>query len=104
MGHDIGRSLEFVTSVHPLEPGDIVATGTNHRGLHAFQDGNQIELEVEGLGRLHISVKDELKREWPTETRLDRLEAARARGENPGYVGSTTVQVGGKYTPTEAKA
>ncbi len=37
-------------------------------------------------------------------TRLDRLEAARARGDQAGYVGSTTVQVGGKYTPAEAKA
>ena len=104
MGNDISRSLEFITSVHPLEAGDIVATGTNHRGLHAFQDGNKIELEVEGMGRLHIDVKDDLKREWPTETRLDRLEAARSRGENAGYVGSTTVQTGGKYTPAEAKA
>ena len=104
MGNDIPRSLEFVTSIHPLEAGDIVATGTNHRGLHAFQDGNKIELEVEGMGRLHIDVKDDLKRGWPTETRLDRLEAARARGENAGYVGSTAVQTGGKYTPTGAKA
>ncbi len=99
MGNDIPRSLEFITAVHPLEAGDIVATGTNHRGLHAFQDGNKIELEVEGMGRLHINVKDDLKRTWPTETRLDRLEAAKGRGENPGYVGSTTVQTGGKYKP-----
>lgn len=99
MGNDIPRSLEFITAVHPLEAGDIVATGTNHRGLHAFQDGNKIELEVEGMGRLHINVKDDLKRTWPTETRLDRLEAAKARNENPGYVGSTTVQLSGKYTP-----
>ncbi len=99
MGNDIPRSLEFITAVHPLEAGDIVATGTNHRGLHAFQDGNKIELEVEGMGRLHINVKDDLKRTWPTETRLDRLEAAKGRGEDPGYVGSTTVQTGGKYKP-----
>ena len=99
MGNDIPRSIEFITAVHPLEAGDILATGTNHRGLHAFQDGNKIELEVEGMGRLHINVKDDLKRTWPTETRLDRLEAAKARNENPGYVGSTTVQLSGKYTP-----
>jgi 2-keto-4-pentenoate hydratase/2-oxohepta-3-ene-1,7-dioic acid hydratase in catechol pathway len=101
MGNDIPHSIEFITSVHPLEAGDILATGTNHRGLHAFQDGNQIELEIDGLGRLHITVKDDLKREWPTETRLDRLEAARARGEQTGYVGSTTVQTGGKYAPAK---
>ena len=65
---------------------------------------NKIELEVEGMGRLHINVKDDLKRTWPTETRLDRLEAARARGENAGYVGSTTVQIDGKHAPSGAKA
>jgi 2-keto-4-pentenoate hydratase/2-oxohepta-3-ene-1,7-dioic acid hydratase in catechol pathway len=102
MGNDIPRCIEFITSAHPLEAGDILATGTNHRGLHAFQDGDRIELEVEGMGRLHINVRDDLKRQWPRETRLDRLEAARARGENAGYVGSPSVQTGGKYTPAEA--
>jgi 2-keto-4-pentenoate hydratase/2-oxohepta-3-ene-1,7-dioic acid hydratase in catechol pathway len=104
MGNQIPRCIEFITAIHPLEAGDLLATGTNHRGLHAFQDGNKIELEIEGMGRLHINIKDDLKREWPTETRLDRLEAARARGEQTGFVGSTTVQVGGKYTPAAAKA
>jgi 2-keto-4-pentenoate hydratase/2-oxohepta-3-ene-1,7-dioic acid hydratase in catechol pathway len=104
MGNDIPRCIEFITSVHPLEAGDLLATGTNHRGLHAFQDGDRIELEIEGMGRLHISVRDDLKRKWSRETRLDRLEAARARGEQVGYVGSTSVQQAGKYAPAEAKA
>ncbi|HWO73654.1 MAG TPA: fumarylacetoacetate hydrolase family protein [Dehalococcoidia bacterium] len=104
MGNDIPRCIEWVSSIHPLEPGDILATGTNHRGLHPFQDGQKIEIEVEGLGRLHINVRDDLKREWPRETRLDRLERARAAGEQVGYVGSTSVQIKGKYAPAEAKA
>jgi 2-keto-4-pentenoate hydratase/2-oxohepta-3-ene-1,7-dioic acid hydratase in catechol pathway len=104
MGNDIPRCVEFITSVHPLEAGDIIATGTNHRGLHAFMDGDQIELECEGMGRLHISVRDDLKRKWSRETRLDRLEAAKARGENPGFVGSITPQLEGKYATAEAKA
>ena len=48
--------------------------GTNHRGLSAFQDGDLVELETEGLGRLHVNVRDELKRTWARETRLDRQE------------------------------
>ena len=82
MAHKIPRCIEFVSSLHTLMPGDILASGTNHRGLHAFQDGNKIELEVEGCGRLVISVADGLKRSWPRETRLQRQEqgprAARA--------------------------
>ncbi len=74
MAHKIPRSIEFVSSLHTLMPGDILASGTNHRGLHAFQDGNRIELEVEGCGRLRITVSDSLKRTWPRETRLQRQD------------------------------
>jgi len=72
MAHKIGRCIEYITAIHSLDPGDIVATGTNHRGLHPFQDGDLIELETEGLGRLVINVRDDLKRTWPRETRLER--------------------------------
>ena len=40
--------------------------------LSAFQDGDTVELETEGLGKLRINVRDELKRTWARETRLDR--------------------------------
>ena len=64
----------MVSAIHTLEPGDIVATGTNHRGLSSFQDGDTVELEVQDMGRLTISVQDDLKRTWSRETRLDRKE------------------------------
>jgi hypothetical protein len=75
-----------VTSIHALEPGDIVATGTNHGGLSAFQDGDRIELETEGLGRLRITVRDELKRTWSRQTRLDRQRQGLA-GQAPQLTG-----------------
>jgi hypothetical protein len=50
-----------MTSIHVLEPGDILATGTNHRGLSSFQDGDKVELECEGMGKLVIGVRDDLK-------------------------------------------
>jgi 2-keto-4-pentenoate hydratase/2-oxohepta-3-ene-1,7-dioic acid hydratase in catechol pathway len=74
MAHKIPRCIEWVSSIHDLEPGDILALGTNHRGLSAFQDGDTIELETEGLGRLRVSVRDDLKRTWARETRLDRQQ------------------------------
>ena len=89
MAHKIARCIEWVSHIHTLEPGDILATGTNHRGLGAFQDGDQVELETEGLGRLKISVRDALKRRWEGETRLQRTEA----GKSP----DTAPQVSGKY-------
>jgi 2-keto-4-pentenoate hydratase/2-oxohepta-3-ene-1,7-dioic acid hydratase in catechol pathway len=92
MAHKIPRCISWVSSIHALEPGDILATGTNHRGLNAFQDGDKVELEVEGLGRLTINVKDDLKRTWPRDTRLEWAEKG---GEGP-FVPQAT----GKYAPT----
>jgi 2-keto-4-pentenoate hydratase/2-oxohepta-3-ene-1,7-dioic acid hydratase in catechol pathway len=86
MAHKIPRCIEWVSSIHTLEPGDVIATGTNHRGLSAFQDGDRIELETEGLGRLHIKVRDDLKRTWARETRLDRQEK-KLEGQTPQLTG-----------------
>ena len=90
MAHKIPRCIEWVTSIHTLEPGDILATGTNHRGLSAFMDGDTVELQTQGLGRLSFKVRDELKRTWSRETRLDR--------QNKGF-DTPTPQTGGKYAP-----
>jgi 2-keto-4-pentenoate hydratase/2-oxohepta-3-ene-1,7-dioic acid hydratase in catechol pathway len=90
MAHKIPRCIEWVSSIHALEPGDVLATGTNHRGLSGFQDGDVIELETQGLGRLRFSVRDELKRTWSRETRLDR--------QQKGLEG-TTPQLTGKHAP-----
>lgn len=88
MAHQIARCIEWVSSVHVLEPGDILATGTNHRGLSSFMDGDVVELEVQGLGRLKFNIRDDLKRTWSRETRQDRKEK--------GLEGPTE-QLTGKY-------
>ena len=93
MAHKIPRCIEWLSSIHTLSPGDIVATGTNHRGLNPFMDGDTIELETEKLGRLTFKVRDDLKRTW---ARVTRLQHHDAKGE-----GAHTPQTGGKYTPTK---
>jgi len=69
-----------------------LATGTNHRGLNPFMDGDTIELETEGLGRLQIKVRDDLKRTWARVTRLEHADR-----KLPGV---STPQLTGQYTPT----
>jgi len=91
MAHKIPRCIEWVSGIHTLEPGDVLATGTNHGGLSALQDGDRIELETEGLGRLRVRVRDNLKRSWTRETRRERQQ----RG-----LEGTTPQLTGKYAPT----
>jgi len=88
----IPEAIEFVTKAFEMEPGDVLAMGTNHRGLHPFMDGNKVEIETEGLGRLHINISDDLKRTWPLETRFERKE----RGEQS----QMPTQATGKYAPT----
>jgi 2-keto-4-pentenoate hydratase/2-oxohepta-3-ene-1,7-dioic acid hydratase in catechol pathway len=90
MVNNISRSIEWVSSIHTLVPGDIISMGTNHRGLNPFMDGDQVEMETEGLGRLHIRIRDDLKRVWARETRGQRKDAGQE---------GTTPQLEGKYTP-----
>ena len=91
MAHSITRCIEWISHVHALEPGDIIATGTNHGGLNPFHDGDVVELECEGLGRLKINIRDDLKRTWERTTRLKRME----KGLEPTHAPQLT----GKYAP-----
>ena len=93
MAHKIPRCVEWVSSIHALEAGDILATGTNHRGLNPFMDGDVIEIETERLGRLTFNVRDDLKRTWDRITRLQMQEAGK---DGP------THQLTGKYAPAAA--
>jgi 2-keto-4-pentenoate hydratase/2-oxohepta-3-ene-1,7-dioic acid hydratase in catechol pathway len=88
MANKIPRCVEWVSSIHHLDPGDIIATGTNHGGLNPFMDGDVVELETQGLGRLKISVRDDLKRTWARETRVERHRKK---------VPAITPQLTGKY-------
>ena len=88
MAHKIPRIIEWVSSIHELEPGDVIATGTNHRGLSAFQDGDRIDMEVQGLGTLQFNIQDDLKRTWARTTRLEMAEQGKE---------GTTPQISGKY-------
>ena len=88
MAHKIPRIIEWVSSIHELEPGDVIATGTNHRGLSALQNDDKVELEVQGLGTLQFDVQDDLKRSWDRTTRLEMQQQGKE---------GTTPQVSGKY-------
>jgi len=86
---DIKNSIAWLSAMQTLMPGDIIATGTDHCGLNAFQDGDVVELEGEGLGVLSVKIKDELKRTWSRETRIER--------HNNGHSNTAAPQLSGKY-------
>jgi 2-keto-4-pentenoate hydratase/2-oxohepta-3-ene-1,7-dioic acid hydratase in catechol pathway len=65
MEYAIPEILAFISSVMTLVPGDVILCGTNHQGLGALQDGDQVEMTIEGVGTLAVSVRDPQRREWP---------------------------------------
>ena len=91
-----GRVLPRPMSLSLAPPGELgflfeaIGPGTN--ALAELEPGDRIELEVDGLGRLAVGVKDELKRTWARETRLER--------EQKGLKGYTP-QLTGKYTKSQ---
>ena len=65
MSNKIPELIEYCSSITSLEPGDIISTGTNHQGIGAIQDGDQLLMEIKGLGQLNVNVTDAQKRSWP---------------------------------------
>ena len=67
MDRHIPELLAEVTQVLTLEPGDVVSTGTHHFGLAPVQDGDQVRLQIEGLGpALVVRCSDPHGRTWQT--------------------------------------
>jgi 2-keto-4-pentenoate hydratase/2-oxohepta-3-ene-1,7-dioic acid hydratase in catechol pathway len=58
MVFSVGTLIAFVTSVMTLEPGDILFTGTP-AGVGPLKDGDEVVVEIEGLGALSNPVKKE---------------------------------------------
>ncbi len=77
MEFSVVEVLAFISSYMTLVPGDVIMCGTNHQGLGALQDGDQVEMTIEGIGTLAVSVSDPQRREWPRG--IDEEMAARQR-------------------------
>lgn len=65
MEYPVVEVLAYISSYMTLVPGDVIMCGTNHQGLGALQDGDQVEMSIAGIGTLAISVRDPQRREWP---------------------------------------
>jgi len=56
MVFSVGTLLAFISSIMTLEPGDILFTGTP-AGVGALKNGDEVVVEIEGLGTLSNPVK-----------------------------------------------
>ena len=77
MEYSVVEVLAFISSYMTLVPGDVIMCGTNHQGLGALQDGDHVEMSIDGIGALAVSVRDPQRREWPRG--VDEEMAARQR-------------------------
>jgi 2-keto-4-pentenoate hydratase/2-oxohepta-3-ene-1,7-dioic acid hydratase in catechol pathway len=77
MEYSVVEILAYISGFMTLVPGDVIMCGTQHQGLGAMQDGDHVEMTIEGIGSLAVDVRDPLKREWPRG--VDEDMAARQR-------------------------
>jgi 2-keto-4-pentenoate hydratase/2-oxohepta-3-ene-1,7-dioic acid hydratase in catechol pathway len=64
MEHRVPELVEWATTVMTLNSGDLIACGTNHEGLGFLQDGETVDMEIVGIGKMSLKVSDPLKRKW----------------------------------------
>jgi len=62
MANRIDQLISYASRVSTLQPGDVIATGTHHKGLGPLRDGDEAAIEIDGIGRLAVHVRDPLKR------------------------------------------
>lgn len=66
MIHSIPRQIAYISAFIPLEPGDVIVTGTpggigNKRNPPVFmQPGDMVEVEVDAIGVLRNGIRDEM--------------------------------------------
>lgn len=53
----VAELIELISSVLPLSPGDVIATGTPE-GVGAFAAGDTLKISIQGVGEMSLDVKE----------------------------------------------
>jgi 2-keto-4-pentenoate hydratase/2-oxohepta-3-ene-1,7-dioic acid hydratase in catechol pathway len=56
MAFSIPFLISYISGIMTLEPGDVIATGTP-AGVGPLRDGDEVEVEVEGIGTVRNPVR-----------------------------------------------
>lgn len=57
MAHKVPELIAWASRFVRLRPGDVIATGTHHEGLAAINDGDVLEIEIDGIGKARFFVR-----------------------------------------------
>ncbi len=57
MAHNIPDQVSWLSRFLQLQPGDVIATGTFHKGLGPINPGDRLEIEIEQLGRTAFRIE-----------------------------------------------
>ena len=57
MHYSVAEQVAAASEIFTLLPGDVLLTGTP-AGISVLRDGNEVEVEVEGIGSLVTRVRD----------------------------------------------
>jgi 2-keto-4-pentenoate hydratase/2-oxohepta-3-ene-1,7-dioic acid hydratase in catechol pathway len=83
MEHPVSALVSWTSGIATLEPGDVLACGTDHQGIGPVQDGDRVEIEIDGVGRMAVAVHDALRRRWPREIDGEMARFVRERRRDP---------------------
>lgn len=57
MTQPVAAQIGWLSQCITLQPGDVISCGTHHVGLSPINEGDRVEVEGDGLERLHFSIK-----------------------------------------------
>lgn len=83
MERQIDELISYISSVTTLHPGDVICCGTNHQGLGAMQDGDEVRIGIDGIGSFTVHVQDEKKRQWERGVDQEMARRVRESAQNP---------------------
>jgi 2-keto-4-pentenoate hydratase/2-oxohepta-3-ene-1,7-dioic acid hydratase in catechol pathway len=52
----IGEQIELASSIMTLKTGDVLACGTSRQGLRTLRDGDEVRVDIAGVGQLEVRV------------------------------------------------
>jgi 2-keto-4-pentenoate hydratase/2-oxohepta-3-ene-1,7-dioic acid hydratase in catechol pathway len=68
MQHDIARCISFLSQSETLYPGEVLAMGTvgngcGYESLRFLDDGDVVEVEVQGIGTMRNQLRKDTRRQ-----------------------------------------